>query len=187
MARLTLVVGGTRSGKSAFAERLAATAPPVVYVATARLVPTDPEMAERIARHRQRRESLAPPWATVEEPWDVAGAVAHHASAGCVLVECVPLWLTNLLLGAPDRAEVDDAALRAAVAELAEAAALAVARVVLVSAEVGWGIVPDNVLARRFADVLGEANQLLAARADEVYACVAGIPWRLKPAEGPSR
>jgi adenosylcobinamide kinase/adenosylcobinamide-phosphate guanylyltransferase len=186
MARLTLVVGGVRSGKSDLAERIAAAHPPVTYLAAALpLTPdggADPELAARIARHQQRRSAHDPPWRTVEEPWHLARAVADHGAAGCVLVESVTLWVANLLLGLPGQPALDDGAVRAAVAGLAEAGASAPARVVVVSDEVGWGGVPADALARRFADLLGEANQALAARADEVFACLAGLPLRLKPA-----
>src|SRR5579884_683757 len=101
MGRLTLVLGGARSGKSRWAERLAAAHPAVTYLATAQ--PGDDEMAGRIARHRARRADYGPAWRTVEEPWDVAAAMAAVPPApvgeGCVLVECLTLWMTNLLLG----------------------------------------------------------------------------------------
>jgi adenosylcobinamide kinase/adenosylcobinamide-phosphate guanylyltransferase len=182
MAQLTLIVGGARSGKSRFAEALAAGLPPVTYLATAASWPGDAEMAERIARHRQRRAARVPPWQTVEEPWHVAEAVARHGGAGCVLVECLTLWVTNLLLGTGGHAGLSDAEALRAVAALADAGARAAARVLVVSNEVGCGIVPDNPLARRFGDVLGEANQVLAALAAEVYGCLAGLPLRWKPA-----
>jgi adenosylcobinamide kinase/adenosylcobinamide-phosphate guanylyltransferase len=175
VAQLTLVLGGVRSGKSRFAERLAAEHPPVTYLATAR--PGDPEFAARIARHRERRP---PEWRTIEEPWHVARTVTLHAAAGCLLVECLPLWLTNCLVGLPGNDPRDDAAIIAEVEALATAGREAVGRIVVVSGEVGCGILPANALARRFADVLGEANQRLAAAADEVYLCTAGIAVRIK-------
>jgi len=185
MPHLTLIVGGVRSGKSRFAEQLAAAHPPVTYLATARAalegMEADAEMVERIARHRERRAAFSPSWQTVEEPWDVPEAVAAHGGAGCVLVECLTLWLTNLLLGGPGRAALEDADVRARVDDLASAAERTAARVLVVSHEVGCGIMPTSPLARRFADLLGEANQRLAAASTEVYGCMAGIPLRLKP------
>jgi adenosylcobinamide kinase/adenosylcobinamide-phosphate guanylyltransferase len=187
MARLTLIVGGARSGKSRFAEQLAAGLAPVTYLATAlpadRLPGAEPdaEMAARIARHRQRRAALAPAWRTIEEPWDVPGAVAAHGTAGGVLVECLTLWVTNLLLGVPGRAPLQDAEIIAEVRRLMQAGQEVPARVLVVSNEVGCGIVPANALARRFGDLLGEANQFVAAQATEVYGCLAGIPLRWKP------
>jgi len=183
MPHLTLIVGGVRSGKSRFAEQLAAAHPPVTYLATARATlegtDADAEMAERIARHRLRRAATS--WQTVEEAWDVAGIIAAHGGAGCVLVECLTLWLTNLLLGGPGQPALEDADILARVDALADAAQRAPARVLVVSNEVGCGIMPANALARRFADLLGEANQRLAAAGSEVYGCMAGIPLRLKP------
>jgi adenosylcobinamide kinase/adenosylcobinamide-phosphate guanylyltransferase len=189
MAHLTLVVGGVRSGKSRFAEQLAAAHPPVTYLATAQaLLPgtdADAELTGRIARHRQRRAAFTPPWQTVEEPWDVAGAVAAHAAAGAVLVECLSLWVTNLLLGGPQCPALTDAAILERVDALAEAARRSSGRVIVVSSEVGCGLLPANALARRFGDLLGDANQRLAAAAAEVYGCMAGIPLRLKPSSPP--
>lgn len=175
MAELVLVLGGVRSGKSRLAESLAALVPPVTYLAAA--TAGDAEMAERIARHRQRRPAS---WQTIEEPWDVATSVARHGG-GCLLLECVSLWLTNLLMGMPGRAALDDPPIRTRVAELGQAAKTATGRVIVVSNETGCGIMPANALARRFGDLLGEANQQLAALADEVYWCVAGIPLQIKP------
>lgn len=182
MAGLTLVLGGVRSGKSSWAERLAAACPPVVYLATALPHPEDKELAARIARHRQRRASHTPAWQTVEEGRFVVEALQAHGQAGCVLLECLTLWLTTLMLGSAGQLPLSDEEIRQAVAALVQAAQQVPARVVVVSNEVGWGIIPDNPLARRFADLLGEANQLLAAAAEEVYLCLAGIPRRWKPA-----
>jgi adenosylcobinamide kinase/adenosylcobinamide-phosphate guanylyltransferase len=175
MAQLTLVLGGVRSGKSQLAESLAARQPPVTYLATATIA--DDDMGRRIAAHRRRRPT---DWHTVEEPWDVVRAVADHSAAGCVLVECVPLWLTNLVLGLAGRGPRDDQGILAEVDALAAAARDAPAWVVVVTSEVGLGLMPPDPLARRFGDLLGEANQRLAAAAAEVYACVAGIGLRLK-------
>ncbi|OAI50686.1 hypothetical protein AYO44_17555 [Planctomycetaceae bacterium SCGC AG-212-F19] len=175
MADLVLVIGGVRSGKSRFAESLAGSAPPVTYLATA--TAGDAEMARRITEHRQRRSSG---WQTIEEPWDVPGVVARH-TGGCLLLECLTLWLTNLLVGLPGRAPQDDAEIRNAVAALTDAIGQAGGRVVTVSNETGCGIMPANAMARRFGDLLGEANQRAAAMANEVYWCVAGIPVRIKP------
>ena len=174
---LALVLGGIRSGKSRWAEQLAAVRPPVTYLATAQA--GDAEMARRIAEHKQRRPA---DWKTIEEPWDIAAVVARQNADGCLLVECLSLWLTNLLVGLPGRMPLDDAGIRAAVANLVKEIQLAKGRIVIVSNETGCGIMPDNVLARRFGDLLGEANQQLATIASEVYWCVAGIPVRIKGA-----
>jgi adenosylcobinamide kinase/adenosylcobinamide-phosphate guanylyltransferase len=183
MGRLTLVVGGARSGKSRHAEQLAAAHPAVIYLATAHA--GDPEMAQRIARHRRRRAEQAPGWRTVEEPWDVAATVAaHDAADGCVLLECLTLWVTNLMLGLPGRQALADAEIDRQVERLIDVARAGAGRLIVVSNEVGCGIVPENALARRFGDVLGEANQRLAAVATEVVGCVAGIPVRIKGESG---
>lgn len=181
MARLTLVTGGVRSGKSRRAEQLAASMEPVTYLATAQA--GDAEMARRIAGHRLRRPAA---WTTVEEPWDVAAVIARHAD-GCLLLECFSLWLTNLLVGLPGHPGIDDAEVRAKVDSLIGAVARAGGQVVVVSAEVGCGIMPVNDLARRFADLIGEANQRLAEAADDVDWCVAGIPVRIKGGPGTGR
>jgi adenosylcobinamide kinase/adenosylcobinamide-phosphate guanylyltransferase len=174
MARLTLVVGGVRSGKSRHAEQLAAAVPPVTYLATAQA--GDAEMSRRIAAHRQRRPSS---WFTIEEPWDIAEVVSRHCE-GSLLIECLSLWLTNRLVGLADRTAQNDAGVRAAVDNLVMGIGTAAGSIIVVSNEVGSGIMPLNELARRFADLLGEANQQLAAAAHEVFWCVAGIPVRIK-------
>ncbi len=175
MARLTLIVGGVRSGKSRLAEELAAASPPVTYLATA--LAGDAEMADRITRHRQRRST---DWRTIEEPWDVVAAVAKHLEVGCVVLECLTLWVTNLMLGLPQQPARGDADILMEVDTLIGTAQVGVGRLIVVSNEVGCGIMPANELGRRFADVLGEANQRLASAADEVFACWAGIAHKLK-------
>ena len=162
---VTLVLGGARSGKSRHAERLMALMPPPwTYVATAQAF--DEEMRARIATHRARREAG---WVTVEAPLDLAGALAV---AGPVLVDCLTLWLTNVMLA--------DGDLEAAMAGLEAALAGRDGPTVLVSNEVGFGIVPDNALARRFRDAAGVLHQRLAARADVVVLMVAGIAMKVK-------
>ena len=165
LPRLTLVLGGARSGKSRHAEALVtALPPPWLYVATAQAF--DDEMRARIARHRAGR---AEGWRTLEEPLDLAGALAADAPA---LVDCLTLWLTNLMLGERDVA----AAARALEAALDARAA----PTVLVSNEVGLGIVPDSALGRAFRDAAGALHQRLAARADRVVFMVAGLPMVVK-------
>ena len=168
---LTLVVGGARSGKSRHAEDLiAAVPPPWVYVATAEA--RDAEMAERIARHRDRRGK---DWHTVEARHDLPGALTSVAGARPVLVDCLTLWLSNRMLADAD-VEAETTRLEAALAERD-------APVIVVSNEVGQGIVPDNPLARRFRDLQGRLNQRMAARADRVVLMVAGLPLVVKDAK----
>ena len=161
---LTLVLGGARSGKSRHGEALIAEHPaPWHYIATAEAL--DAEMAARIAGHRARRDAR---WITREAPRDLAGALAAIPEGAPVLVDCLTLWLSNLLLAEADLdAETD---------RLAEILAAPRGPWVAVANEVGLGIVPDNALARRFRDAAGVLNQRLAARAGRVVLCVAGIP-----------
>jgi adenosylcobinamide kinase / adenosylcobinamide-phosphate guanylyltransferase len=165
---LTLVLGGARSGKSRHAENLvAALPPPWIYVATAEA--GDAEMAERIAAHRARRGKN---WRTVEAPHDLATALADAENAIPILVDCLTLWLSNRMLAGAD-VEAETAHLEAALDSRR-------APVVLVSNEVGFGIVPDNALARRFRDLQGRLNQHIAARANRVVLMVAGLPLVVK-------
>jgi adenosyl cobinamide kinase/adenosyl cobinamide phosphate guanylyltransferase len=170
--RLVLVTGGARSGKSRFAEeRLAALAPggPWRYAATAEAL--DDEMRARIAHHRARRGA---PWRTVEAPRALADAVRAPVEAA-VLVDCITIWLSNLMLDG-----ASDDALLAAADELAAAARAAGVPVVFVTNEVGGGIVPIDPLARRFRDVAGWVNQRLASACDEVFLVAAGLPLKLR-------
>jgi adenosylcobinamide kinase / adenosylcobinamide-phosphate guanylyltransferase len=165
--RLTLVLGGARSGKSRYAESLVMALPsPWLYVATAEA--RDSEMAERVAVHQGRR---GPNWTTVETPRDIAGALAANANTPA-LVDCLTLWLSNVLLA--------DADVDAEIEHLDGALAHAAAPIVLVANEVGSGIVPNNALGRRFRDLQGLLNQRIAARADRVFLVVAGLPLTLK-------
>jgi adenosylcobinamide kinase/adenosylcobinamide-phosphate guanylyltransferase len=166
--RLTLVLGGARSGKSLYAEGLiTARPPPWIYVATGQA--GDAEMAARIAAHRARRTSG---WQTIEAPHDLAGALTAAPTGAGLLVDCLTLWLSNRML-----AEVD---VEADIVRLEDALSRTAGTAVLVSNEVGCGIVPDNALARRFRDLQGRLNQRLAARADRVVLLVAGLPLTVK-------
>lgn len=166
--RFALILGGARSGKSSIAEKLVSQrGKPRIYIATAEA--WDDEMRDRVARHRTDR---GPGWQTVEAPLDLAGALGRVDPGAAVLVDCATLWLTNHLLAEHD--------LDAETARLAEAIAACPAPVTLVSNEVGWGIVPDNALARRFRDAQGRLNQQMAAQADLVLGVMAGLPFALK-------
>jgi adenosylcobinamide kinase / adenosylcobinamide-phosphate guanylyltransferase len=167
VAKLTLVLGGARSGKSRYAESvITAWPPPWAYVATAEA--GDAEMAERIAMHRARR---GPNWKTFEVPRDLASAL-KACGGQPVLVDCLTLWLSNLMLAQAD--------IEAGTALLERALTVATAPVVLVANEVGSGVVPENPLGRRFRDLQGILNQRIAARADRVVLVVAGIPLAVK-------
>lgn len=168
---LTFVLGGARSGKSGYARReaedAAARGARLVMIATAEAL--DAEMGERIARHRAER---APAWTTMEAPRALEAALAALGAADVAVVDCLTLWLTNLML--------DDADLGARVAGLVAAMAACPARLFVVSNEVGQGIVPDNALARRFRDEAGWMHQAVAAAADRVILVSAGLPLVLK-------
>jgi len=186
MGRLILILGGARSGKSRFAQQLAQTCSDeehrsVVYIATAEA--GDEHMRQRIERHRRGRPSG---WETVEAPQNVAAAIeAAGDSAAAIIVDCLTLWISNLLLaGGEDFNEAQAASREEAILEevttLIRAARKASARVIVVSNEVGMGIVPLTGLGRIFRDIAGRANQALAQAADEVYVMWAGLPQRIK-------
>lgn len=172
MAAIIFISGGARSGKSRLAEELACKhGGPLLYLATASA--GDAEMAERIARHQQRRGN---DWQTMEEPYELLAVLAGHDGwFKAVLVDCITLWLTNLLLAGDSNETI-----LLKVRELAAAAKSLQTPLILVSNEVGMGIVPDNALARRFRDLAGEANEILAAAAHEVYVMFSGLPLKLK-------
>ncbi len=173
LPRITLVLGGARSGKSAFAEGMIESVlgdayEGAVYLATARA--GDAEMAARIDEHRRRRGDA---WRTLEEPLDLAGALLSSTGTGVpVLADCLTLWLTNIMEAGRDV----DAETQALVAALQDAGG----PVVLVSNEVGLGIVPDNALARDFRDRAGRLNQHVAAIAGRVVFVAAGVALTLK-------
>jgi len=165
---LTLVLGGARSGKSRHAEALVrALPPPWLYIATGE--PRDNEMAARIAEHRARRNAE---WQTIEAPRDLVAALTAVPAGATVLVDCLTLWLSNVMLVGND-VDADITRLEGALVERKSA-------VVLVANEVGLGIVPENALARRFRDTAGRLNQRLAMLADRVVLLVAGIPVEVK-------
>ena len=167
-APVTFVLGGARSGKSRYAEALIASAPPPwIYIATAE--PLDDEMTQRIAEHKARRDGR---WQTVEAPRDLADVLGGAPAGASVLVDCVTLWLSNLLLAQAD--------IKREMGRLEDALPRRRGTTVLVGNEVGFGIVPDNALARRFRDLQGCLNQRLAARADRVVLMVAGLPLFVK-------
>lgn len=171
---VTLVLGGARSGKSRFAEALVEQTPRPVYLATAE--PLDSEMSKRIRAHRERR---GPRWTTVEEPLRLTDALREHTGTGrAVLVDCLTLWVSNLLHVQRD--------LDAEVELLLESLPACAGPVVFVSNEVGMGVVPENRLARQFRDGVGVLHQRLAERAQRVYLLAAGIPITVKDEPGSS-
>jgi adenosylcobinamide kinase/adenosylcobinamide-phosphate guanylyltransferase len=186
VTRVTLVLGGARSGKSGWAERRAAEAGrPVLYLATA--TAGDDEMAERIAAHRALRPSS---WRTVEAPLDPLAALREHARPGeVVLLDCLTIWVSNVLLdrlgGGAETAPSErwrelEARVVGAAEELVAAARAGRVDLIAVSNEVGLGLVPPYPLGRRYRDLLGRVNQGVAAASDRVILMVAGLPVDLR-------
>lgn len=168
---IELILGGARSGKSRLAEQRArASNLPVTYIATSQAL--DAAMTERIAIHRQQRPSE---WSLIEEPLALADALQQRCAADqCVLVDCLTLWLTNLLLD-PDPQRMADEQQR-----LLDLLPTLTGQVILVSNETGLGVVPLGELTRRYVDAAGWLHQSLAQLSDRVTFCVAGLPMTLK-------
>jgi adenosylcobinamide kinase / adenosylcobinamide-phosphate guanylyltransferase len=187
---LTLVLGGARSGKSRYAQSLCEPAPCVIYVATARIEDGagDHEMRERIARHRADRPAE---WQIVEEPLDLSRAVRESPIDATLLIDCATIWISNLMWEFEDRSGTEQEKLILdkvdhfidAVRLRAEGltGAGTAGEVIIVTNEVGSGLVPEHPVARAFRDLQGFANQRLAQAADNVVFIVAGLPLRLKP------
>jgi adenosylcobinamide kinase/adenosylcobinamide-phosphate guanylyltransferase len=178
MADIILITGGTRSGKSAYAQRLAEALPgPRAYIATCPVI--DRETAERVKLHREVRNASA--WETLEEPVDLAGAIGRVVGCRVLLVDCLTLWVNNLLYEAERRGEAfteEEAAVRAR--DLIAACGAFAGTIIFVTNELGMGIVPIDEATRRFRDCAGRTNQMIAAAAAEVTFVVSGIPLRLK-------
>lgn len=178
MAHITLITGGCRSGKSSHAQKTAEAFPaPRLYVATC--PPVDDEMEARIRRHREGR---APEhWHTVEETLDIASALRGAPGYGVVLVDCLALWVSNLMYAAElENRSLTEEDVAEHCREVLAACADPDARVVFVTNEVGMGIVPENEVARRYRDLLGRCNQVMAAGAQTVILMSCGIPLILK-------
>ena len=174
--KLILVTGGARSGKSRFAEKLAREAGEKrFYIATAPVF--DAEMAERVARHKALRAQDN--WRTIEEETDLASALSQAAEQGAetILVDCLTLWINNLLYR---DGKLSEEAFAGVCGKVLDRARELPAQVVMVISEVGLGLVPENALSRRFRDLSGRCAQLVAERADEVYFLIAGISQRIK-------
>ena len=174
-SRLILILGGARAGKSSFALRLAREGTVdagACFIATAQAL--DAEMAERIARHRAERPAH---WKTIEEPFDLDGALLQAGEANVVILDCLTLFVSNWLL----RSDDCEPLIHDVVERLLATVRSQTRTVICVSNEVGLGIVPENPLGRTFRDLLGRVNQQFAEAADEVYLLVAGLPLRLKP------
>ena len=181
MGRLTLVLGGSRSGKSEFAENLVREAEcagkKVVYIATCESRPEDREMAERIDRHRKRRPSS---WRTEEEALALEETLLGLESGTVALVDCLGLWVSNLLFSLPEQQEGKEEEILRRAEAFCRAASASAADVVAVSSETGLGVIPPTPLGRLYRDLLGLANQEAARSAGEAWLVVAGLSMKLK-------
>lgn len=174
-AKLIFITGGVRSGKSSYAQRLAHTfGGQVYYIATS--IPGDQEMEARVAEHRQRRPKS---WKTLEEACNPAPLIMAHDQPGTVfLIDCLTMLVNNLMCR-PVSPASEGFVLRR-IQELTQTAAAAQGRTIMVSNEVGSGIVPADPLSRAYRDILGRANQMVSQAADEVYLCAAGLAVEVK-------
>lgn len=180
MSNITFIIGGARSGKSAFAMKLAEKQKHVCYIATADSGHAsqidDGEMLERIQKHRENRPA---DWKTVEAPLELDKALSNlNGTFDVVLIDCITLYVTNMLLGS--HKEEADRYIIDAINKLCIVCNKISSHVIMVSNEVGYGIVPDNVLSRRFRDIAGYTNQIIAKEADNVYLVTAGIETKIK-------
>jgi adenosylcobinamide kinase / adenosylcobinamide-phosphate guanylyltransferase len=183
MAKIVLVTGGCRSGKSAYAQQLAESLPPLrLYVATCPV--TDDEMQRRIEQHRQARRDRG--WETLEEQIDLAGIFRRYDKHNVLLVDCVTLWINNLMYEAHrESRQVTEADVAERCGLMLDAAEACRGTVIFVTNEVGLGVVPENAQARLYRDLIGRANQTIAARADAVTLLCCGIPLHLKERKSP--
>ncbi len=180
-ARVTLVTGGSRSGKSSFAERIGEALPGRrVYLATCPRI--DDEMNARIERHRSARAGKG--WETIEEPLDLAGTLAGLEAVGVVLVDCLTLWVNNLLYEAQKNGgTVDEDEVVARVRDIRGAIEEGAFHTIFVTNEVGLGVVPGDPVTRRYRDLVGRCNQEIAKWADDVVLMTAGLPLHIKRGE----
>ena len=173
MKEIIFVIGGCRSGKSTYALQTAEKVPAERKIFIATCVPQDNEMKQRVARHQKERSQN---WVTVEEPLHLPEAILENSpKADVMLVDCLTLWVSNLLMETDDEEKLEEA-----ISQLIDTLEKATCPIVLVSNEVGTGIVPENRLARQYRDIIGLANQAVAKTAGKVIWMVAGIPVTVK-------
>jgi adenosylcobinamide kinase/adenosylcobinamide-phosphate guanylyltransferase len=171
--KIIFIIGGCRSGKSTYAMRTAEKVPAEQKIFIATCVPQDDEMKQRVARHQRERSQN---WVTVEAPLDLPEAILQNNRKGdVILVDCLTLWVSNLLIEIGDENKIEDT-----ISQLIKALEKATCPIVLVSNEVGTGIVPENKLARQYRDIIGLVNQAVAKTASKVIWMVAGIPVTVK-------
>lgn len=181
MAELTFIIGGTRSGKSSFALQIANKHPRVCYVATANVAQIsqakDSEMFRRIKKHQENRPAN---WKTIEAPLELDKVVSGlDGEFDAILIDCITIYISNMLLG-DLRAEEKEAYVIETIKRLCVVCKEISPHVIIVTNEVGYGIVPDNPLARNFRDISGYVNQLIAKEADNVFLVTAGIETKIK-------
>ena len=173
MNEITFITGGCRSGKSTYALQTAEKVPAERKIFIATCVPQDDEMKQRVAKHQMARNRR---WTTVEEPVKLPEAILQNSHrADVILIDCLTLWVSNLLMQTDDEKKLEDT-----ISQLIDTLEKATCPIILVSNEVGTGIVPDNRLARQYRDIIGLANQAVAKTADKVIWMVAGIPVPVK-------
>jgi len=182
VAKIIFVTGGSRSGKSGYAQKRAEALPgPRAYLATCPII--DDEMAKRCRKHQEARSRAS--WDTIEEERDIAGILNADRAHNVILVDCLTLWVNNLIYEAEQNGRMmteEDVTGKCLV--LLAACATFAGTIIFVTNEVGMGIVPDNFLGRSFRDIAGRCNQIIAGSADEVILLVSGIPLYLKKREG---
>ena len=172
MSKIILITGGCRSGKSRYALKIAKNIAENNKIFIATCVAYDDEMKQRILRHKKERDNS---WKTIEEPYSISKAIKNNKSKSVIVVDCLTLWVNNLLFKHMDEDNIINK-----VKELIKVLNESSCPVILVTNEVGSGIVPENDLSRRFRDIAGFANQKIANCADKVYLMVAGIPLTVK-------
>lgn len=178
MPHIVLITGGSRSGKSTYAQRLAESLPgPRVYVATCPLV--DDEIADRIRKHKETRSGCS--WDTVEEAVALADALRQASTYEVILVDCLTLWVSNLMYEAEQHGQtLTEEDISDCCQDVLSACCGLDGTVIFVTNEVGMGIVPENAVSRRYRDLAGRCNQEIAAKANDVTLMVCGVPFHLK-------
>ena len=176
MSNFIFITGGRRSGKSSYALELAESiGEKRLYIATAE--PLDAEMKERAINHKKERGDK---WDTAEEPIDIVNILNHSKKYDVILIDCLTLWLCNIMHNGEPSGEPDNKTIMKHIHTLADSCAASDIKIIAVTNEIGLGVTPDNALSRRFADLAGLMNQLMAAKADKVIMVVSGIPLTIK-------
>ncbi|MEI8172576.1 MAG: bifunctional adenosylcobinamide kinase/adenosylcobinamide-phosphate guanylyltransferase [Deltaproteobacteria bacterium] len=178
MARIILITGGSRSGKSIYAQQIAESmAEDRTYIATCPVV--DEEMEERIRKHREARR--AGNWQTIEETTDLEAALTRAKGSAVILIDCLTLWVNNLMYQAElQKKDIREEDIVERCRDILDACGAISGTVIFVTNEIGMGIVPDNALSRRYRDLAGRCNQIMAGRADAVVFMVSGLPLNMK-------